>query len=90
MDRQPPTLYQTVVAEFMQQGHFPGHIRRIRQLYHEQRDALAATLMRRAADHLDVGVRPTRACISSPIFVTGNPTSMSRLLPLALVSSCAP
>jgi len=56
MDRQPPTLYQTVVAEFMQQGHFPGHIRRIRQLYREQRDALAATLTRRAADHLDVVV----------------------------------
>ena len=56
MDRQPPTLYQTVVAEFMQQGHFAGHIRRIRQLYREQRDALATTLSRRAADHLDVVV----------------------------------
>lgn len=30
MDRQPPTLYQTVVAEFMRQGHFAGHVRRIR------------------------------------------------------------
>ena len=56
MDRQPPTLYQTVVAEFMQQGHFAGHIRRIRQLYRAQRDALAAMLMSRAADHLDVVV----------------------------------
>jgi GntR family transcriptional regulator/MocR family aminotransferase len=56
MDRQPPTLYQTVVAEFLRQGHFAGHIRRIRQLYREQRDSLAATLTTRAADHLDVVV----------------------------------
>src|SRR5262249_22526939 len=54
MDRQPSTLLQTVIAEFMQQGHFTGHIRRMRQLYRDQRDALVATLMRRAAEHLDV------------------------------------
>jgi GntR family transcriptional regulator/MocR family aminotransferase len=32
MDRQPPPLLQTVVAEFMQQGHFGAHIRRMRQV----------------------------------------------------------
>jgi GntR family transcriptional regulator / MocR family aminotransferase len=56
IDRQPPTLQQAVVSEFMQQGHFAAHIRRIRQLYREQRDALAETLTRRAADWLDVVV----------------------------------
>lgn len=56
VDRQPPTLQQAVVAEFMQQGHFAAHIRRMRQLYREQRDALAETLVRRAADWLDVVV----------------------------------
>jgi GntR family transcriptional regulator/MocR family aminotransferase len=56
MDRQPPTLHQAVVAEFMQQGDFAAHIRRMRQMYREQRDALAATLTRRAADHLAVDV----------------------------------
>lgn len=40
----------------MQQGHFAAHIRRMRLLYHEQRDALAETLMRRTADRLDVAV----------------------------------
>jgi GntR family transcriptional regulator/MocR family aminotransferase len=45
-----------VVAEFMQQGHFAAHIRRMRQMYREQRDALAATLTRRAAGRLDVDV----------------------------------
>jgi GntR family transcriptional regulator / MocR family aminotransferase len=56
IDRQPPTLQQAVVCEFMQEGHFAAHIRRMRQLYREQRDALAETLMRRAADRLDVAV----------------------------------
>ncbi len=56
MDRQPPTLHQAVVAEFMQQGHFAAHIRRMRQMYREQRDALAATLTRRAAGRLQVDV----------------------------------
>src|ERR1700732_5117163 len=54
IDRQPPSLYQTVVAEFMRQGHFGAHIRRMRQVYHEQRDALVATLVRRAPEYLDV------------------------------------
>jgi GntR family transcriptional regulator / MocR family aminotransferase len=52
IDRQPPTLYQTVLAQFMQQGHFAAHVRRMRQMYREQRDALAATLVRKAAGQL--------------------------------------
>src|SRR2546428_11901078 len=36
IDRQPPTLYQTVVAEFMAEGHFAAHIRRMRHAYREQ------------------------------------------------------
>jgi GntR family transcriptional regulator / MocR family aminotransferase len=56
IDRQPATLQQAVVSEFMQQGHFAAHIRRMRQLYREQRDALANTLTRRAADRLDVAL----------------------------------
>jgi GntR family transcriptional regulator / MocR family aminotransferase len=57
IDRQPATLQQVIVSEFMQQGHFAAHIRRMRELYREQRDALAETLLRRGADRLDV-VRP--------------------------------
>jgi len=56
IDRQPATLQQAVVCDFMREGHFAAHIRRMRQLYREQRDALAETLMRRAADRLDVAV----------------------------------
>jgi len=56
IDRQPATLQQAVVCDFMREGHFAAHIRHMRQLYREQRDALAETLMRRAADRLDVAV----------------------------------
>lgn len=56
MDRQPPSLHQAVVAEFIQQGHFAAHIRRMRHLYRDQRDALAETLTRRAAEHFTIPV----------------------------------
>jgi GntR family transcriptional regulator / MocR family aminotransferase len=56
MDRQPPSLYQAVAAEFLAEGHFAAHIRRMRALYREQRDALATTLVRRAGEYLEVDV----------------------------------
>jgi GntR family transcriptional regulator / MocR family aminotransferase len=56
IDRQPATMQQAVASEFMQQGHFAAHIRRMRLLYREQRDALAETLTRRAADKLEVAL----------------------------------
>jgi GntR family transcriptional regulator/MocR family aminotransferase len=40
----PPVLEQTVVAAFMQKGHFPRHIRRMRLLYAARRQALATAL----------------------------------------------
>ena len=51
-DRHPPSLYQTVTAEFMRQGHFTAHIRRARLLYREQRGTLVAELRRRAGNRL--------------------------------------
>ena len=41
MDLGPPTFFQEVLAEFMGEGHFARHIRRMRVLYHERRSALA-------------------------------------------------
>ncbi len=51
-DRQPPSLLQTVFAEFMSDGHFTTHLRRMRQIYRGQRDALAGALARRAGAEL--------------------------------------
>jgi GntR family transcriptional regulator/MocR family aminotransferase len=54
MDRQPSSLCQAVVAAFMEEGHFAAHIRRMREMYRGQRDALVAALRRRLGDHLTV------------------------------------
>ena len=54
MDRQPPTLQQDVLTEFIAEGHLASHIRRMRARYRDQRDRLVATLRRRAGDRLDV------------------------------------
>ena len=54
MDRQPSTLCQAVVAAFMEEGHFAAHIRRMREVYRRQRDALVAALRRRLGEHLTV------------------------------------
>lgn len=44
MDRSPPTLLQATTADFMAQGHFIGHIRRMRALYKARQQALIAQL----------------------------------------------
>jgi GntR family transcriptional regulator / MocR family aminotransferase len=54
MDRQPSSLCQAVVAAFMKEGHFAAHIRRMREVYRSQRDALVVALRRRLGDHLSV------------------------------------
>src|SRR4029079_13331912 len=35
-----PTLYQRALAEFLEEGHFARHLRRMRSTYLERRDAL--------------------------------------------------
>jgi GntR family transcriptional regulator/MocR family aminotransferase len=54
MDRQPSSLCQAVVAAFMEEGHFAAHIRRMREMYRNQRDTLVVALRRRLGDHLTV------------------------------------
>ncbi len=56
MDRQPPSLQQTVLAEFMQDGFLAAHIRRMRLKYLNQRDALVGELTRRANSRFTVDV----------------------------------
>lgn len=54
MDRQPPTLTQAIVLDFMREGQFAAHIRRRRIAYKAQRDALADALEARLGHLLDV------------------------------------
>lgn len=44
LDIGPPTFYQEVLAEFITEGHFARHIRRMRGLYRERRDVLVESV----------------------------------------------
>jgi GntR family transcriptional regulator / MocR family aminotransferase len=67
MDIFPPTLGQAVLADFIDQGHFARHLRRMRHLYRERRSVLVEALRKelgastpvlgdRAGVHLTVGL----------------------------------
>jgi GntR family transcriptional regulator/MocR family aminotransferase len=44
IDLSPVTLYQEVLADFIREGHFARHIRRMRVLYHERRSSLVESI----------------------------------------------
>ena len=52
-DRFPPTLTEAPLAEFLVQGHFAAHLRRVRRRVQAARDVLVATLRAH-------GARPAR------------------------------
>jgi GntR family transcriptional regulator/MocR family aminotransferase len=49
-----PTLYQLALAEFLREGHFARHLRRMRGVYLARRDALLTGLARHCGDRLRV------------------------------------
>ncbi|MEX2124789.1 MAG: PLP-dependent aminotransferase family protein [Woeseia sp.] len=49
-----PTLYQLALAEFLREGHFARHLRRMRSLYLQRRNVLLSGLSRHCADHIAV------------------------------------
>jgi len=54
LDIFPSTLYQLVLADFLAEGHFVRHLRRMRGIYLQRRDALLHGLDRHCADILTV------------------------------------
>jgi len=54
MDVSPPHLYQAVLADFLGEGHFSHHIRRMRALYSERRRILLAALQREFGSFLSI------------------------------------
>jgi GntR family transcriptional regulator/MocR family aminotransferase len=54
IDRQPSSLAQAVVADFIEEGHFAAHLRRMRLQYKDQRDVLVAALRHRLVDEMTV------------------------------------
>jgi len=56
IDRQSPTVDQAVLAEFIDQGHFLRHLRRMRALYAERQDALLRGIRDGPlVEHIDTG-----------------------------------
>ena len=53
-DRHSPPLEQAVLADFINEGHFARHVRRMRTLYAERQDALVAAASRDLDGILDV------------------------------------
>jgi GntR family transcriptional regulator / MocR family aminotransferase len=49
-----PTLYQAAMTEFIREGHFARHIRRMRMLYMERRRALVDAIQAEMGDTLQV------------------------------------
>jgi len=49
-----PVLYQMAMTDFMREGHFSRHIKRMRAVYMERRRALAAAIRAQAGDYLEV------------------------------------
>jgi GntR family transcriptional regulator / MocR family aminotransferase len=54
MDISPPNFFQAVLTDFMNEGHFARHIRRMRQLYAQRRSALVDALQREFGSALEI------------------------------------
>lgn len=56
LDRFPPVLPQRIVADFLNEGYFPAHLRRLRERNRASRDLLVHLLQERMGKHLNVPV----------------------------------
>jgi GntR family transcriptional regulator/MocR family aminotransferase len=54
MDIGPPALTQAVVADFIRQGHFARHVRRMRSIYCERRSQLMESLRKELPGRMEV------------------------------------
>jgi GntR family transcriptional regulator/MocR family aminotransferase len=53
-DRQTPTLEQLALTDFLEEGHFERHLRRMRRLVSARRDALRAALEAHLSDWIEL------------------------------------
>jgi GntR family transcriptional regulator/MocR family aminotransferase len=54
MDICPPHITQAVMSDFIREGHFARHVRRMRPIYAERRRVLVAELERQLGDNLTI------------------------------------
>lgn len=62
-----PTVIQAIVSDFIVEGHFATHIRRMRKVYHERYQALHQGVQRHLIDYLDI--RPTTTGMHTVAFL---------------------
>jgi GntR family transcriptional regulator/MocR family aminotransferase len=55
LDLFPPILNQLILTDFLREGHFARHLRRMKAIYRSRRDALIRAIEQHAADVLAVG-----------------------------------
>ena len=65
-----PSSVQAMVAEFIEEGHFAAHIRRMRRIYEERHAALCETAARELGGALDV--MPTESGLHTTGHLRGN------------------
>lgn len=58
LDRHPPTMEQAVVADFLTEGHYARHVRRVRAMYAERQGALLHAARSELAGVLDLRPDP--------------------------------
>ena len=54
LDLTPPYLQQAVLNDFMREGHYARHIRKMRALYHERRTALVESLEKEFGGEMEI------------------------------------
>ena len=57
-DRHSPTLEQAVLADFVAEGHFARHVRRMRRLYAERQQVLVAAVREELRDRVEIAPSP--------------------------------
>ena len=53
-DLGPPTFFQEVVADFIEEGHFARHIRRMRMVYRERRTVLVESIRKEIGSRVEI------------------------------------
>jgi GntR family transcriptional regulator/MocR family aminotransferase len=78
MDRHAPTLDQAVLTEFINEGHFGRHVRKMRQVYSERSQLLTEEANRRLSGLLDVEHAQSGMCTVAWIKARVSETALTR------------
>jgi len=73
VDRAPPAMSQAILCDFLVEGHFGRHLRRMRELYAERQTALREGLRRRLSGVLEPPSWEAGLC--APAFLVNGTTS---------------